>query len=86
MTDRFIDSFNKYILVVSMNSPFSGTCLTVNLRQLFHSTGRPTVCILITEDNMKNPQFADMLNLLTELKTLKIDNVKISLGRLQVRV
>lgn len=33
---------------------------------------------------MKNPQFPEMLSLLTELKTLKIDNVKISLGRLQV--
>ena len=35
---------------------------------------------------MKNPQFPEMLTLLTELKTLKIDNVKISLGRLQVKV
>ena len=42
------------------------------------------MCIIVTEDNMKNPQFTEMLNLLTELKTLKIDNVKISLGRLQV--
>ena len=44
------------------------------------------MCILVTEDNMKNPQFPEMLTLLTELKTLKIDNVKISLGRLQVKV
>jgi hypothetical protein len=43
------------------------------------------MCIIITEDNMKNPQFTEMLSLLTELKTLKIDNVKISLGRLQVK-
>lgn len=45
--------------------------------------GRPTVCIIITEDNMKDPQFPDLLSLLTEIRSLRVDNVKISLGRLQ---
>jgi hypothetical protein len=32
---------------------------------------------------MKDPQFPELLNLLMEIRSLKVDNVKISLGRLQ---
>lgn len=45
--------------------------------------GRPTYCILITEENMRDHQFAELLTLLLEIRNLKVDNVKISLGRLQ---
>ena len=32
---------------------------------------------------MKDPQFPELLNLLLEIRNLKVDKVKISLGRLQ---
>ena len=32
---------------------------------------------------MKDPQFAELLNLLLEIRSLRVDNVQISLGRLQ---
>eukprot|EP00094_Tigriopus_californicus_P001875 TCALIF_01806-PC protein Name:"Similar to CG8475 Probable phosphorylase b kinase regulatory subunit beta (Drosophila melanogaster)" AED:0.51 eAED:0.51 QI:0/0.4/0.33/0.66/1/1/6/0/355 len=50
-------------------------------------SGRPTVAILITENNMrsngKDPQFPVMLEFLSQLRTGSVDNVKVRLGRLQ---
>ena len=45
--------------------------------------GRPTVCILVTESHMKDPQFPVLLSFLSELRAGEIDGVKIRLGRLQ---
>jgi len=45
--------------------------------------GRPTFCIVISEDNMRDPQFPKMLALLADLKRGNCDGVKIRLGRLQ---
>ena len=45
--------------------------------------GRPTYCIILREEHMKDPQFPELLNLLLEIRNLKVDKVKISLGRLQ---
>ena len=45
--------------------------------------GRPTYCIPIREENMRDQQFPDLLGLLLEIKNLRIDNVKVSLGRMQ---
>ena len=45
--------------------------------------GRPTYCIVIREDNMRDQQFPELLALLLEIKNLRIDNVKVSLGRMQ---
>ena len=53
------------------------------MSQRWRLRGRPTYCIIIREDNMKDPQFPELLNLLLEIRNLKVDNVKISLGRLQ---
>lgn len=39
--------------------------------------------MVIREENMKDPQFPELLNLLLEIRSLKVDNVKICLGRLQ---
>ena len=44
---------------------------------------RPTYCILITENNMKDPQFYELLNLLSDIRMEKIDGVNIQLGRIQ---
>eukprot|EP00094_Tigriopus_californicus_P001874 TCALIF_01806-PB protein Name:"Similar to CG8475 Probable phosphorylase b kinase regulatory subunit beta (Drosophila melanogaster)" AED:0.09 eAED:0.09 QI:765/1/1/1/0.81/0.82/17/82/1165 len=46
-------------------------------------SGRPTVAILITENNMRDPQFPVMLEFLSQLRTGSVDNVKVRLGRLQ---
>ena len=44
--------------------------------------GRPTYCILVREENMKDPQFPALLNLLLEIRDSKVGNVNISSGRL----
>lgn len=46
-------------------------------------SGRPTFCILISEDNMRDPQFDVMLKLLSELKQGVCGGVKVRIGRLQ---
>ena len=45
--------------------------------------GRPTFCIFISENDMKDPQFVVITNFLSELRQGTIDGVKIRLGRLQ---
>lgn len=44
---------------------------------------RPTYCILVTETNMKDPQFYEFLDLLIEIRMLKVEGVNLQLGRLQ---
>ncbi|XP_030749820.1 probable phosphorylase b kinase regulatory subunit beta [Sitophilus oryzae] len=46
-------------------------------------SGRPTVCLLIREEHMRDPQFKQMLDLLAMLKKGYCDNVKVRIGRLQ---
>ncbi|XP_066258563.1 probable phosphorylase b kinase regulatory subunit beta isoform X1 [Euwallacea similis] len=46
-------------------------------------SGRPTVCLLIKEEHMRDPQFKKMLDLLAMLKKGYCDNVKVRIGRLQ---
>ncbi|CAH1131091.1 unnamed protein product [Ceutorhynchus assimilis] len=46
-------------------------------------SGRPTVCLLIKEEHMRDPQFKQMLDLLAMLKKGYCDNVKVRIGRLQ---
>ena len=46
-------------------------------------SGRPTVCILVTEGHMRDPQFPVLLRFLSELRSGSVDGVKIRLGRLQ---
>ncbi|KAF7266397.1 hypothetical protein GWI33_020273 [Rhynchophorus ferrugineus] len=46
-------------------------------------SGRPTVCLLIREEHMRDPQFKKMLDLLAMLKKGYCDNVKVRIGRLQ---
>ena len=36
---------------------------------------------VITENNLQDPQFPELLSLLCELRNLKVDGVKIRLGR-----
>lgn len=45
--------------------------------------GRPTFCILISEQDMRDPQFSEMLNFLAELRHGHCEGVKVRLGRLQ---
>lgn len=45
--------------------------------------GRPTVCLLIREEHMRDPQFKKMLDLLAMLKKGYCDGVKVRVGRLQ---
>ncbi len=47
-------------------------------------SGRPTVCLLVTESHMRDPQFTVLLNFLSELRSGSVDGVKIRLGRMQV--
>ena len=51
--------------------------------QRWRLRGRPTYCILIQEEFMKDPQFGEFLNLLLEIRSQRMDNIIISLGRLQ---
>ncbi|XP_076338400.1 putative phosphorylase b kinase regulatory subunit beta isoform X3 [Tachypleus tridentatus] len=46
-------------------------------------SGRPTVCILIREEHMRDVHFKEMLDLLAMLKKGHCDGVKIRTGRLQ---
>jgi len=45
--------------------------------------GRPTFCILISEQDMRDPQFSEMINFLAELRHGHCEGVKVRLGRLQ---
>lgn len=51
--------------------------------QCWRLLGRPTFCILISEDTMRDPQFNEMLRFLAELKQGHCGEVKVRLGRLQ---
>ncbi|CAG9825330.1 unnamed protein product [Phaedon cochleariae] len=46
-------------------------------------SGRPTVCLLMREEHMRDPQFKKMLDLLAMLKKGYCDTVKVRIGRLQ---
>lgn len=46
-------------------------------------SGRPTFCLLIKEEHMRDPQFKKMLDLLAMLKKGYCDDVKVRMGRLQ---
>jgi len=45
--------------------------------------GRPTFCILISEQDMRDPQFSEMLKFLAELSQGHCEGIKVRLGRLQ---
>lgn len=46
-------------------------------------SGRPTVCLLIREEHMRDPGFKEMLDLLAMLKKGFCDGMKVRIGRLQ---
>ncbi|KAK7865402.1 hypothetical protein R5R35_001882 [Gryllus longicercus] len=46
-------------------------------------SGRPTMCLLIREEHMRDPQFKEMLDLLAMLKKGYCDGLKVRVGRLQ---
>ncbi|KAF9409433.1 hypothetical protein HW555_011208 [Spodoptera exigua] len=46
-------------------------------------SGRPTVCLLVREEHMRDPHFKHMLDLFAMLKKGHCDGVKVRLGRLQ---
>nr|XP_021206842.1 probable phosphorylase b kinase regulatory subunit beta isoform X3 [Bombyx mori]XP_021206843.1 probable phosphorylase b kinase regulatory subunit beta isoform X3 [Bombyx mori]XP_037866538.1 probable phosphorylase b kinase regulatory subunit beta isoform X3 [Bombyx mori] len=46
-------------------------------------SGRPTVCLLVREEHMRDPHFKQMLDLFAMLKKGYCDGVKVRLGRLQ---
>ncbi|XP_011505944.1 PREDICTED: probable phosphorylase b kinase regulatory subunit beta isoform X2 [Ceratosolen solmsi marchali] len=46
-------------------------------------SGRPTVCLLIREEHMRDPQFKGMLDLFAMLKKGYCDETKVRIGRLQ---
>ncbi|XP_015515633.1 probable phosphorylase b kinase regulatory subunit beta isoform X1 [Neodiprion pinetum] len=46
-------------------------------------SGRPTVCLLIREEHMRDPQFKQMLDLFAMLKKGYCDGTKVRIGRLQ---
>ena len=45
--------------------------------------GRPTFCILISEKDMRDPQFGVMMNFLADLRQGHCEGIKVRLGRLQ---
>merc|ERR1719481_240949 len=45
--------------------------------------GRPTFCIIISESDMRDPQFSEMLKFIAQLKHGVVDGIKVRLGRLQ---
>ncbi|XP_075211939.1 putative phosphorylase b kinase regulatory subunit beta isoform X2 [Lycorma delicatula] len=46
-------------------------------------SGRPTVCLLVREEHMRDPQFKEMLDLMAMLKKGYCDGIKVRIGRLQ---
>lgn len=46
-------------------------------------SGRPTVCLVIREEHMRDPQFNKMVDLLAMFKKGYCDSVKVRIGRLQ---
>ena len=64
--------------------------LTENIRaelkfisRCWRLNGRPTFCILLSERDMRDPQFGVMMSFLAELRQGHCDGVKVRLGRLQ---
>ncbi|XP_066991730.1 probable phosphorylase b kinase regulatory subunit beta isoform X2 [Anabrus simplex] len=53
------------------------------VRKYWRLSGRPTVCLLIREEHMRDPQFKEMLDLLAMLKKGHCDGMKVRIGRLQ---
>jgi len=45
--------------------------------------GRPTFCILVSEQDMRDPQFSEMLKFLAELSQGHCEGIKVRLGRVQ---
>ncbi|XP_065573924.1 probable phosphorylase b kinase regulatory subunit beta isoform X2 [Artemia franciscana] len=46
-------------------------------------SGRPTVCILIREEHMRDPQFKEMIDLFALLRNGSLEGLKVRTGRLQ---
>ncbi|XP_003397457.1 probable phosphorylase b kinase regulatory subunit beta isoform X1 [Bombus terrestris] len=46
-------------------------------------SGRPTICLLIREEHMRDPQFKEMLDLFAMLKKGYCNKTKVRIGRLQ---
>ena len=46
-------------------------------------SGRPTFGIVVTENNMRDPQFPSMLTALAEFRTGMVNGVKVNVGRVQ---
>ncbi|KAL1123716.1 hypothetical protein AAG570_001489, partial [Ranatra chinensis] len=46
-------------------------------------SGRPTMCLLIREEHMRDPQFKEMLDLMAMLKKGNCEGIKVRVGRLQ---
>lgn len=46
-------------------------------------SGRPTVCLVIREEHMRDPQFDKMVDMLAMFKKGHCDSVKVRIGRLQ---
>ena len=53
------------------------------ISQRWRLSGRPTFCIIVTENNMRDPQFPSMLTALSEFRTGMVNGVKVNVGRLQ---
>lgn len=51
--------------------------------QYWRLSGRPTVCLVIREEHMRDPQFNKMVDLLAMFKKGHCDSVKVRIGRLQ---
>merc|ERR1719481_1247632 len=45
--------------------------------------GRPTFCILLSENDMRDPQFGEMIKFMAELRHGHCEGIKVRLGRLQ---
>ena len=69
------------MLIISTTYIFFRTDLSI-VSKRWRLRGRPTYCILVREENMKDPQFPALLNLLLEIRDSKVGNVNISSGRL----
>lgn len=79
-----IDAFEDQLVDVNKFSPLDDIKTELQfVGKYWRLSGRPTVCLLIREEHMRDPQFKEMLDLLAMLKKGYCDGMKVRIGRLQ---
>ena len=80
---KWANMWTSRIEVNQIQCPTATTVVTLNTFSRWRLSGRPTFCIVVTENNMRDPQFLSMLTALAEFRTGMVNGVKVNVGRVQ---